>query len=414
MKVLHTADWHLGQRLCGRDREEEHQRFLRWLMETIRERGAQLLLVAGDIFDTPHPNHSSVQLYYDFLRDLAASDCQAIIVAGNHDSPAQLNAPRQLLRRLNIHVVGSPSSQHVDDVILISPSSDSVEQSLAVCAIPFLRERDLTSIIVGERGQDREERMRLALRQHFSEMRLLAEPYRQRGWPILATGHLAIQGSARSEEDKELYLGHLGTINGSHLPGDFDYLALGHLHQAHEVAGNTRMRYAGSPLPVSFAEAHHEKRLVLLEFEQAELADIQWIAVPIQRRLHRFVGTLSTLRKWLRDLPQSELASWLEITFSPEEQSLEASNLAGELAAEAGCEALKIIAPEKPVSEPSWAEGSVSLKDLSPMDVFEQRCRQEELVEEASAQLRETFAELLALHEARILESPRPEPSRTS
>lgn len=111
MRLLHTSDWHIGRTLYGRKRYEEHESFLSWLAKTIQDKAIDVLLVAGDVFDTSAPNNRAQELYYRFLCRVAASSCRHVVaIAGNHDSPSFLDAPKELLKALDIHVVGSPAS----------------------------------------------------------------------------------------------------------------------------------------------------------------------------------------------------------------------------------------------------------------------------------------------------------------
>ena len=108
MKILHTSDWHLGRSLYGRKRYEEFSSFLDWLAQTIEEEKVDALLVAGDVFDNSTPSNRAQELYYRFLCRVAASCCRhVVVIAGNHDSPSFLNVPKELLRALNVYVVGA-------------------------------------------------------------------------------------------------------------------------------------------------------------------------------------------------------------------------------------------------------------------------------------------------------------------
>src|SRR5450756_1372264 len=141
MRILHTSDWHIGRTLYGRKRHDEHEAFLLWLSDTIREQQADVLLIAGDIFDTITPGTRAQELYYQFLCRIAASECHHVFVTGgNHDSPSFLDAPRQLLRMLHVHVMGSVSGNPEDEVFVMRDKSGVPE--LIVCAVPFLRDRD--------------------------------------------------------------------------------------------------------------------------------------------------------------------------------------------------------------------------------------------------------------------------------
>ncbi|RLB87890.1 MAG: exonuclease sbcCD subunit D, partial [Deltaproteobacteria bacterium] len=158
MKILHTSDWHLGRTLYGRKRYEEFEAFLSWLAETIQKNEIDSLLVAGDVFDNSIPSNRAQGLYYRFLCRVAASSCRhVVIVAGNHDSPSFLNAPKELLRVLDIHVIGSASEAMEDEVLVLRNEQD--EPELIVCAVPYLRDRDIRMAEAGESVDDKERKL---------------------------------------------------------------------------------------------------------------------------------------------------------------------------------------------------------------------------------------------------------------
>ncbi|MEM1123432.1 MAG: exonuclease subunit SbcD, partial [Bacteroidota bacterium] len=128
MKILHTSDWHLGQRFLSNDRREEHQLALDWLRKTIEKEAIDLLIVAGDIFDISNPPSSARTMYYRFLADLRATNCRhIIIVGGNHDSPSMLNAPKEILEMLNVHVVGAATEKMEDTIIELRGANGQLE-----------------------------------------------------------------------------------------------------------------------------------------------------------------------------------------------------------------------------------------------------------------------------------------------
>ena len=139
MRILHTADWHIGQRLHERSRLDEHQQFLDWLLETIQKRKVDLLLVSGDIFDTSLPSAEATNLYYRFLyRLFDETDAYAVITAGNHDSSRHLEAPREFLEMGKIYVVGL-ATEPAKCVLPFPPDNPRV----MVAAVPYLLESDL-------------------------------------------------------------------------------------------------------------------------------------------------------------------------------------------------------------------------------------------------------------------------------
>ena len=410
MRVIHTADWHLGQRLVGHDRIEEHRRFLKWLLQTIRQEEVSLLIVAGDIFDSAHPPQATMQMYYDFLKDLSAIErCGAVLIAGNHDSPAHLNAPKQLLKRFQIHVIGNPSMDRQDDVIQITPGFDLLD-SVCVCAVPYLRDRDVQRVIVGETSVLREERLRDGIYHYYQDIRKHAQIARERGIPLIATGHLTMHASTiepRAEE--EIHIGTLAALDESKLPQDFDYVALGHLHEPHAVGKRAWMRYAGSPFPMSFSEGDHEKSVVLLDFEEGQLQATHLLPSPVSRQLHRFGGTLSDLGRWLKDLDnpsESALTPWLEVHLSELETDRALTDHVMSLTAAYRIEVLKVLSASPTATPTVWKEAGADLHAYQPLDVFKERCRAAGLDpdDEEGAVYIDTFAELLAAHETRALE----------
>ena len=192
MKILHTSDWHIGRTLYGRKRYEEFEAFLTWLAETIQQNEIEALLVAGDVFDTTAPSNRAQELYYRFLCRVAASSCRhVVVIAGNHDSPSFLNAPRELLKALDVHVVGSSSESLEDEVLVLRNELNAPE--LIVCAVPYLRDRDIRVAEAGESVEDKERKLLAGIRSHYAAVAALAEQKREElgvDIPIVAMGHL--------------------------------------------------------------------------------------------------------------------------------------------------------------------------------------------------------------------------------
>lgn len=139
MKVLHTSDWHLGQSLYGHKRYEEFKSFLNWLGSLIETEGIMVLLIAGDVFDSSTPSNRAQELYYDFLQKASRTCCQNIVViAGNHDSPSFLNAPKRLLRVLDVYVIGQKAETAEGEVLVLYDKKDKPQA--VVCAVPYLRD----------------------------------------------------------------------------------------------------------------------------------------------------------------------------------------------------------------------------------------------------------------------------------
>ncbi len=314
MRILHTADWHLGKKLDQQDRLEEQSLFLDWLLQTIRTQQVEALIVAGDIFDNGSPSNEAMKLYYSFLVRLSESGCrQTILIGGNHDSISTLNAPKDLLRALEIHVIGGVPDKPEEQIISLKNKNGETEAIVA--AVPFLRDRDVRLSIPGESSEERSVRLREGIAHHYT--RLLPLMQTEKDVPLIATGHLFAQGATASDSEKEIHVGALGQLPASTFPTEYAYVALGHLHRPQTVGGLPHIRYSGSPIPLSFSESSDVKELVLLETSRDGNIEISTIPVPVFRRLLRVHGTPETVTQKIQAIDRintdTELPFWVEV-----------------------------------------------------------------------------------------------------
>ena len=318
MKLLHTSDWHIGRSLYGRKRYEEFEAFLTWLAETIQQNKIDALLVAGDVFDTSAPSNRAQELYYRFLCRVATSSCRHIVVvAGNHDSPSFLNAPKELLKALDVHVVGSSTESPEDEVLVLRNEQDVPE--LIVCAVPYLRDRDIRVAEAGESVEDKERKLIDGIRTHYATVAALAEQKREElgaNIPIVGTGHLFTAGGQTVDGDgvRELYVGSLAHVTAGIFPACFNYLALGHLHVPQKVNGSETIRYSGSPLPMGFGEAKQQKSVCQVEFHSTA-ASVQLIDVPVFQKLERVKGDWDGISSRILELTATDTQGWLEVIY---------------------------------------------------------------------------------------------------
>ena len=340
MRILHTSDWHLGRTLYGRKRYEEFEAFLTWLADSIDKEKIDALLVAGDIFDTSTPSNRAQELYYRFLCRIATSACRHIVVtAGNHDSPSFLNAPKEILRALNVYVVGSMTENLEDEVIVLR---DGEQPEAIVCAVPYLRDKDIRIVAPGETIDDKNRKLVEGIKTHYAEVVKIAEQKReeiiqqsaiknpQSKIPIIAMGHLFTAGGKTVDGDgvRELYVGSLAHVNEDVFPSSIDYFALGHLHVPQHVGGKEHIRYSGSPIPMGFGEATQEKSIVILDFGfgksdcdgeatiKNQQPKIKLIPVPCFQPLARIAGSLDDIHEKLEQLKQEESRTWIEIEYT--------------------------------------------------------------------------------------------------
>lgn len=301
LTLLHTSDWHLGRRLYGKPRYDEFKQFLDWQLQTLREQKVDVLLIAGDIFDTTAPSNQAQNLYYDFLSQVCDTDCRhVVIVAGNHDSASFLEAPKQLLKAFNIHIIGSMTDTPTDEVITLSDKAGQPE--LIVMAVPYLRDRDVRTVGHGERLDDKERKLAQGIKAHYAQIADIAIAQQaqlkakyKRSIPIVATGHLFTVGGQTMEGDgvRDLYVGSLGSIGAEIFHPQIDYVALGHLHIPQAVGGQPHIRYAGSPIAMGFGESRQQKQVHLLRFD----ANPDLLSQPLQ--------TLTIQKKPLVSAPTS-------------------------------------------------------------------------------------------------------------
>lgn len=269
IKLIHTADWHIGQQFFGYDRKAEHLYFFQWLKQVIKEQQADVLLVAGDVFDSPNPSAESQKMYYRFLREVTTEhpNLQVVIIAGNHDSAGRLEAPNPLLEDMNVQVKGivhKASDGEPDYSGLLVPLRAKGVVKAWCMAVPYLRQGDYPQAETYSKG----------VAAFFSGLHAEWKQTKHDELPLVVMGHLQATGSEVSENDRSerSIIGGLECIS----PEVFDqkemvYTALGHLHKAQRVSNREHVRYAGSPLPMSFAEKHYKQGVNVVEIEKEKL-----------------------------------------------------------------------------------------------------------------------------------------------
>ena len=399
MRVLHTSDWHIGRSLYGRKRYKEFEAFLTWLAETIQQNEIDALLVAGDVFDTSTPSNRAQELYYRFLCRVAASTCRhVVVVAGNHDSPSFLNAPRELLKALDVHVIGNASEDPENEVLVLCDKQDTSE--LIVCAVPYLRDRDIRVAEAGESIEDKERKLIEGIRNHYAAVSALAEQKRKElgaDIPIVAMGHLFAAGGQTVDGDgvRELYVGSLAHVTTEILPTCFDYIALGHLHVPQKVSGSETIRYSGSPLPMGFGEAKQRKSVCQVEFHST-VASVQLIDVPVFQNLERVKGDWDSISSRILELSATGSQAWLEVIYDGDEVI---GDLRERLDAAISCTGMEILR-EKNNRIIDRVLGQIheeeTLDDLNVNDVFERCLAVHEVPEEQRSELRQTYQETLS------------------
>ena len=369
-RLLHTSDWHLGRPLYGRRRYGEYAAFLDWLAETVAREEVDVLAVAGDIFDSSSPAPRAQALYYRFLARLAGGDrrVRILVIAGNHDSPALLEAPGDLLAALDIHVAGAFNPEGR----LVTLRDEAGTPRLLAALVPYPRERDLRESEPGEGLEDKERKLLEALAGHFRRLGALAEAAENAPKAIL--GHLFAAGGRTVAGDgvSPLYVGGLGCVPAEIFPKIFDYAALGHLHQPQAVGGREGLRYSGAPLRLSFDEPEGPKSVTLVDFRPEGLK-VRTLDVPVFQVLRRLAGDWPALTRGLASLGEEAPGAWVEAAYTGTEIMGDLREGLGRLAGEAGVELLRLLDVPRREAWLSARAPDEDLADLEPDEVFRRR-----------------------------------------
>jgi DNA repair protein SbcD/Mre11 len=380
LNILHTADWHLGQSFYEFDRSYEHTCFLDWLVRTIQEKEVDVLLISGDIFDVSNPSAASTRMFYNFLKEAtsAQKNLQVVCIAGNHDSPARLESPKTLLEAFNVSVTGAVTfseEKAIDFEKLAIPLRGKSGEVEAWClAVPFLRP--------GDYPNDKGYAGGVASVYHDGVAYL--EKIRQPGQALLAMGHLHTLDARITEDDKSerKISGGLEYVPASAFSEKIAYTALGHIHRPQEVGGRRNVRYAGSPLPMSFSELHYQHQTVLVAICEGEVKSIEPVGIPVTAKLISVPFSPQPLQKVLEELRKLEennekeqLSPYLQVRVKLDgpEPSLR-HQVEGALAGKAVRLAkIEVTYPNSNDTERLHKMTAADLQKLRPLQMFERK-----------------------------------------
>ncbi|MEI8331188.1 MAG: exonuclease SbcCD subunit D C-terminal domain-containing protein [Methanomicrobiales archaeon] len=374
MKILHTSDWHLGSSLYGQKRYDEFETFLKWLVTLMQTEHIEVCLVAGDLFDTGTPSNRALGLYYQFLNLVnVVSGLQIVIIAGNHDSPSLINAPQQLLKQLQIHVFGSIPDNPENEILVINDHLD--QPSLIVCAVPYLRDRDIRLSEPGESIEDKTRKLEIGVQEHYRQVISIAKARQKKlggRIPIVAMGHLFVSGGKTVDGDgvREHYAGNLAQIRAENLCDGIDYLALGHLHVPQIISGTDTMRYCGSPIALGFGDAGQQKQVVIVDFETGAPV-VRSVQVPKFWDIRTLKGDISTVEIEIEALIKLDHPVWIEVIFSGTLSAPAVQTHLRELTYGTDVIIIRTRSMETEKYGFNSEDEGESLEDLSEMDVFQ-------------------------------------------
>ncbi|TCT34947.1 exodeoxyribonuclease I subunit D [Providencia alcalifaciens] len=385
MRIIHTSDWHLGQYFFTKNRSAEHQHFLRWLIEQVKQYRVDALIVAGDVFDTGAPPSYARELYNQFIVDLQKTDCQLVILSGNHDSVSVLNESSALLRYLNTHVITSNSESPV-----ITLKDKQGNPNGLVCAIPFLRPRDIQVSIAGQSSEEKQLSLQNAIHEHYQSCYQKAVEQRTElnlDIPIIATGHLTVVGAELTDSVREIYIGTLDAFPSGAFP-PADYIALGHIHRPQLIGGQAHIRYSGSPIALSFDESQQQKSVCLVEFNQHQFVNVTLLPIPVFQPLLSLKGSLKELQKQLMDLPvkENEPPIWLDIEVATQDYLGDIQQRIEALTQELPVEVVRLRRARRAQTSQNLTPQNETLNELTAEEVFTRRLTEESLEDKALEQ----------------------------
>lgn len=305
MRVLHTADWHFGRTLEGRSRLPEQEAFIDELAAIVRDQQIDLVLLAGDIYDSVNPPAAAEQLFYDALARLSDQGSRPLyVIAGNHDHPDRLAAAAPLALRLGVTLVGLPESRVHESAI------KRTGETAVVFALPYPSESRLRELLSDEAEEG-------LLRSAYSErvkhiVQEQARHYRKDTVNLLMS-HLYVLGGRETESERPIQVGGAYTVDTEALTAGAQYVALGHLHRPQYIRSETMIRYSGSPLAYSFSEAGQAKSVTILDIKPGSVPQVDEIFLSSGRPLVEWKakGGLAEVYRWLDE--EKDPAAWIDL-----------------------------------------------------------------------------------------------------
>lgn len=404
MRLLHTSDWHLGQHFFGQTRQAEHAALIAWLLEQVQAHAVDAVVIAGDIFDTGAPPSYARALYNQLIGRLHATGVALLVLGGNHDAVSVLGEHQALLTHLNAHVVAAVQSDAPSHVLTLPHRGGARAPGCIVCALPFIRARDVVQSDAGQSAQDKQRALQTAIQATYAQVFAAAQAQQSQHLattgvrlPIVATGHLTTVGASSNDSVREIYVGALEAFPTNAFPAA-DYIALGHIHQPQKVGGLDHIRYSGSPIALGFDEARQTKQVLLVDLDARGLQSVESLPVPVFQPLASVSGSLNTLLPALQAAAAAgtpDRPVWLEVVVQQDDYLADLAARVDTLVASLPVQVLRVRRARDAAAPQLAAERGESLEELSPHDVFARRLAQETLAPEVASALTERYRSVL-------------------
>ena len=402
MRILHTSDWHLGQHFMGKSRQAEHHALIEWLLVQVDAHAVDAVLIAGDIFDTGAPPSYARGLYGHLVARLHSAGVALLLLGGNHDSVATLGESRSMLAILSTTVVAAVGAP--EDHVVVLPQR-SGEPGCIVCAVPFLRPRDVVQSQAGQSADAKQHNLQAAIQACYQSVvnagrerqKALQSSDGGRVVPLIATGHLTTVGASSNESVREIYVGSLDAFPTAAFPA-VDYLALGHIHKPQKVGGLEHIRYCGSPIPLGFDEARQQKEVLLVDLDASGLTAVTALPVPRFQALMSVSGNLDALVTAINAAAAQGSADqpvWLEVTVAEDDYLSDLPARISTMTQGLPVEVLRVRRQRANTAASLAAEALATLDELSPAEVFARRLALEELTPDVQQALEARFGEIV-------------------
>ena len=450
LRILHTGDWHLGKLLHDQPRYDEFSQLLDWLLQTMVSAHVDVLIIAGDVFDTMTPSNRAEHLYHEFLASAYKQGlAHIIIVAGNHDSPTSLNKTRDVLGVLGVHVTGTPTLPQ-DAVLTLKDNSG--EPIAIILTVPYLRDRDVRTSGDAQSQDEKTDQLLSGVAdyyhqatEHAKNIQAALMAQHDKYIPLIATGHLFVAGASVSSDDdgmRHLQVGTLGQISAAIFSDAIDYVALGHIHAAQKVAGLDHIRYAGSPIAMGFGEVGRDKQMLIVDFPSSSITKpaaaalkpaptampdlftdepstsqdepapsgiksstatqlptpvVHALPVPIFQSLARISGDMPAITEALKMLDDkyADDCIWLEVEYSGTEIIANLRQRISELLDDSPHQLLSIKNKRRYQGSLSQRDSITPLDSFDATDIFSARLNKEDISDAEKSALRAAYAELL-------------------
>ncbi|OZB91670.1 exonuclease SbcCD subunit D [Paenibacillus sp. XY044] len=292
MRILHTGDWHFGRTLEGRSRMKEQEDFVEELVRIVHEQKVDLVMMAGDVYDSVNPPAAAEQLFYEASARLTEGGTPLVVIAGNHDQPERVSSVTPLVARQGITLVGLPVAEAV------TVQAARTGEIAKIAALPYPSEARLNELLAAE-GDEEELRRAYSARVGML-MRKLASSFTPET-VNLAMSHIYVLGGVESDSERPIQVGGAYTVDPSALAVGAQYTALGHLHRPQAVKGEGMIRYSGSPLAYSFSEAGQAKSVAIIDAAPGRQPVMDEVYLSCGRPLIRWKakGGLEEVHRWL-------------------------------------------------------------------------------------------------------------------